>query len=330
MLGLDQVYTLEARDGLRQLAPQSVDCVVTSPPYWATRDYGVPPARWKDGSEVPLGLEPDPEAFVEHLCEIFDEVARVLKTTGTLWVNLGDGYCFSERRSATREPDRIGTSARDSVITELHGRGFANKSLCLIPERFALAMAKRGWIVRNRIVWHKPNHMPTSARDRFACSWEHVFLFARSERYYFDLDAVRQPHRTAGPRQFRADDRPQPTSPYWVVTHRPGPPSGDRHARHVNGRNPGDCWMIPTKASRSGHPASFPEAIVERPILAGCPSNGVVLDPFLGSGTTALVAQRLGRRFIGFEIKPEFADLARRQLATASPSTAEPAGATAC
>lgn len=325
MLELDRIYAVDAREGLRQLDAESVDCVVTSPPYWATRDYGVPPVRWADGSEVPLGLESDPEDFVEHLCEVFDEVARVLKEAGTLWVNLGDMYWIPERVSAIRTPAEGSPRLGSSDPCAVRDTGFAKKSLCLIPERFALAMAKRGWVLRNKIVWHKPNHMPSSARDRLACAWEYVFLFTKSIRYFFDLDAVRVPHRPSS-HERRARAPPRATGvPVRGLVRPPG-----AYRLHPLGRNPGDCWSISTGGGRGGHPAVYPERLCERPILAGCPAGGVVLDPFVGSGTTAVVAQRLGRRFIGLEVSPGFAELARQQLASQNGRPRGQAGGTPC
>lgn len=337
MPATDRVLAVDALAGLRQLPRESIDCIVTSPPYWACRDYGVPPVAWKDGSSVPLGLETDPEAFVEHLCEIFDEARRVLKESGTLWVNLGDVYWVPQRVSVVRGLTHAsGAPAPDRAQRNSHLQGFAEKSLCLIPERFALAMAKGGWILRNRIVWHKPNHMPTSVRDRFACSWEYLFFFTKSARYAFDLDAVRVEHRSKPPKHIGTAGVATSAQPLSLIGLRPAPHRGDLRAWHPKGRNPGDCWIIPTKRSASGHPAPFPEALIERPILAGCPRDGLVLDPFAGSGTTGVVAKRLGRRFIGFEPNHRYAEIARARIdlggapaIKGSPSEPAPVGVTA-
>lgn len=311
-LAPNNIYGIEALTALRHLPADSVDCIVTSPPYWACRDYGVPPVMWRDGSAVPLGLETSPVAYVDHLCEVFEESRRVLKDSGTLWVNLGDVYWLPQRVHVVRRAAGQETSRPVASPDSLRDCGLHEKSLCLIPERFALAMVARGWILRNRIAWYKPNHMPSTARDRFACSWEYLFFFTKSPRYAFDLDAVRIDHKTAGPRHPRAMV-PSKQSSRSLIGLRFGPPHGDPHARHVNGGNPGDCWMIPTRPSGRGHPAPFPEPLIERPILAGCPPGGTVLDPFMGSGTTAVVAQRLGRQFLGFEANAAFAAIARRR-----------------
>ena len=415
MLPINEIHAMEAREGLRKLDDNSIDCVLTSPPYWAKRDYESPSTTWSDGDKSPLGLESNADGYVRHLLEVFEEVKRVLKPSGTLWVNLGDSYAglWGNYQSGNERKAIAQTSPA------AFNQSFPDKSLCLIPERFAIAMVECGWILRNIIVWHKPNHMPSSVKDRFTCSWEHLLLFVKSPRYYFELDAVRIPHallargvvksKPAAKREThhvtgkRLPPHPgQPNSmhplgknpaDYWSIspeTRSLGAIIGERGAVKVpggsgwtghpaggqarilrendprwlqpNGKNPGDCWDIVTARRQQAHFAIFPEKLCERPILAGCPkcacsncgmpaanrhecrviaqqgasasdSNknikptdneacdcnapcapGIVLDPFIGSGTTAVVAQRLGRRFIGFEINPHYVQMARNRL----------------
>jgi len=207
-LQLDTIHCKDALDGLRELPNDSIDCVMTSPPYWSQRDYGIPPTTWPDGTEVVLGLEENLCSYVEHLRIIFDEVFRVLKPSGTCWVNLGDTYSGSwGNYGGTRTVAHArlaGKTSKDWIRQGVMNSSFRSpasfkqlvpkKSLCLIPERFALAMAEHGWILRNRIIWHKPNHMPASVKDRFTNSWESLFFFVKARRYAFDLDAVRVPH----------------------------------------------------------------------------------------------------------------------------------------
>lgn len=388
MLSIDKIHCTDALKGLKLLPKESVNCVVTSPPYWSVRDYGIPATKWFDGARCVLGLEPSLTAYVDHLCEVFNEVYRVLKPTGTLWVNLGDTYAGSwgnyapggingAQRPRTPDGDRwrrpaySDTSKRPPSSIKQPVRP---KSLCFIPERFALAMIDRGWILRNRIVWHKPNHMPSSVKDRFTSSWEYLFFFVKSKRYYFDLDAVRVPHKTVvrhnlqlkpgvearpspNPRGRRmpprADERgglhPKGRNPadHWTIPPEtrslgaitgvqgavkvPGgsgwvghPPGGEariireQDTRWLSpaGKNPGDSWEISTQRRRpnGAHFAIYPERLCERPIEAGCPPDGLVLDPFAGSGTTAVVARRLGRRFLGFEINPDYVKMANARL----------------
>ncbi len=331
----DEILCIDAVSGLKRLPDESIDCVVTSPPYWSMRDYGIPETKWSDGSNCVLGLEPELTVYVEHLCEVFDEVYRVLKPTGTLWVNLGDAYagswgnyCPGGIKGLQRSPEETGrrrqcSSAADPSLRlpSSFRQSVQKKSLCLIPERFALAMLKRGWILRNRIVWHKPNAMPSSAKDRFANSWEYLFFFVKSTRYSFDLDAVRVPHKAV--LSAKSDVKPialHRQSPSFRGRRLP-PRVGEPGASHPNGKNPGDYWAIATRPFRTAHVAVFPEALCETPIKAGCPRNGLVLDPFMGSGTTAIVAQRLGRRYLGFEINPDYVKMARARLAEQSTIT---------
>jgi DNA modification methylase len=308
------------------------DCIVTSPPYWAKRDYGV---------TGQYGLEPDPGAYIATLRAVFREARRVLARDGTCWLNLGDSY-----------------SAGSASPTGLHaylGPGLAGRSvpalmvknLLGLPWRVALALQDDGWIIRNAIVWHKPNAMPESVRDRLNCRYELIFLLTRSRRYWFDLDPVRVPHASAKPR-CRAGSRPISSQ------RRPGSPPRGRHpgdaksggsrpgalgrsqlkygshtrevigARrygdsrsgraHPKGRNPGDVWSIPTRPYRGPHFAAFPAEIPARCIKAGCRPGGMVLDPFSGTGTTGLAALALGRRFTGIDLNPAFAELAAGRL----------------
>lgn len=369
-LATDTIHCIDAREGLARLRDGSVDCVVTSPPYWRTRDYGVAQSSWPDGSVCALGLEPDINLYMEHLCVIFDDIKRVLKPTGTMWVNLGDTYHNATKWSAKKKsPQTIaGGNNRDYWTGRCPTQGLPEKCLAQVPFRIAIAMTKRGWILRNDIIWHKPNHMPSSVKDRFTCAWEHLFLFVQQGRYFFDLDAVRVPHKSVYPERSRSGkprvDRPSP----HINGHRPCPRSGEPQSAHPLGKNPGDVWSIPTRPRPLGHYATFPEQLIERPIIVGCPKRvcvrckmpqqtrrifpgaaqgvpsgngksggqesvegtlktvlgckcrkgfepGIVLDPFMGAGTTAVVARRLGRRFIGFELNPEYVKTANQRLA---------------
>lgn len=368
-LPMNRIVCIDALEGLRSLPDECVDCAVTSPPYWALRDYGV---------KGQIGLEPDPEAYLSRLLAIFDEVRRVLTAGGTCWVNLGDTYGgnlpgkpYASRAAGRTSLLRNGT---EHFAARGHARGRWDKCLMGIPERFMLAMLERGWTLRNKVIWHKPNGMPCSVKDRLATKWEYLYFFTKAKRYRFDLDAIRVPHKTKIPStKARPGNRPSPSfagnrmpprggepgayhpkgknpGDCWSISPETrslaamtGPrgavkvPGGSGWVGHVKGgaaaitrnadprwlppkgKNPGDCWEMPTQSCREscrgqGHCAVFPEKLVERPIKAGCPPGGVVLDPFMGSGTTAVVARRLNRRFIGFELNPDYIRLARRRL----------------
>ena len=280
----------DALDVARTLPDGSADCIVTSPPYYRLRDYGV---------EGQYGLEESPAEYVETMRALFSELRRVLANDGTLWLNIGDSY--SDRADAS-----AGVSSRRDRANVLPPRiasGIPPKNLLGIPWRVAFALQDDGWILRNAIVWHKPNAMPEPVTDRLATRHEQVFLFAKSRRYRFDLDAIREPQDSIG-------ERHEGRSGY-----RDGHPSkGGIATRTLNplGRNPGDVWTIPCQPFTASHFAVYPPALAERCILAGCKPGGVVLDPFSGSGTTGLAATKHGRRYIGIDLNPEYLALSLR------------------
>lgn len=258
MLDVNRIYTIDALDGLKKLDDYSVDCVLTSPPYWATRDYGISPRRWSDGTESVLGLEPTCELYVAHLLEVFDEVKRVLKSSGTLWVNLGDVYGGKSMTVSHAKRSRGENSLLPEDLSYMpakgHVRGRWSKCLMAVPERFVLAMLQRGWILRNRICWFKPNHMPESVKDRFTSAWEHLLFFTKSRKYYFDLDAVREPHACL---------RDRPGNNYALAESRRRPSPNPRGVRlpplrhevgglHGKGKNPGDYWPTSPETRRLG------------------------------------------------------------------------------
>lgn len=288
---VNQIYLGNTLKVLKEFRKDSIDCCVTSPPYWNLRDFNVEGEVWDDKQECEhefrlehikqnpsmsgivsgktkvgqgyrnfkrgfckkcnawkgqLGLEPDGDLFVKHLCDIFDEVKRVLKNEGTCWVNLGDTYKKSE------------------------------KSLCIVPQRFAMEMINRGWLLRNIIIWHKPNAMPCAAKDRFTVDFEYIFFFTKSKRYYFEQQ--KETSKEKIPRNKRC------------------------------------VWSICSKGIEGDHCAVYPEKLIETPLKAGCPENGIVLDPFMGSGTTALVALKQNKKYLGIELNPAYQKLAEKRI----------------
>lgn len=275
-----RILNCDVMDGLRQLADQSVHCVVTSPPYWGLRDYGIPGQ---------IGLEPTSDAFVARLVDVFREVKRVLRDDGTLWLNLGDTYT-SGGRSAKRAPQPPGLKPKDLVG---------------IPWRVALALQADGWYLRSDIIWAKPNPMPESVTDRPTKSHEYVFLLSKSERYHYDHEAIQEPFVYSGDCRMK--------TAYAVATAKS---VGTEYRAPVNqnGRNKRTVWSIATSPFAEAHFATFPPELPELCIKAGCPKGGTVLDPFSGAGTTALVADRLQREAIGIELNPEYSALSSRRL----------------
>lgn len=334
----------DATEKLRALPQKSIDCIITSPPYYMLRDYGV---------SDQIGLEPNVELWVDEMRLVCRGLSRVLKDSGSLWLNLGDSF--------SRHP-KYGAPA---------------KGLLAAPERLLLRLMDDGWICRGKVIWAKPNPMPSSVRDRLNMTYEVVYHLVRSPRYFFALDLIREPHRSSR-KKSAGKEITQP--PSWAGQ-LAGKQDGLRRARpdglsgHILGKNPGDVWWLPTRGFRGPHFATFPESLVTRPLIATCPEAicvecgqpwqrevtskrtsatrnggrpspsdrrvnrykatwstlheigalipcgcgapvkpGVVLDPFFGSGTVGVVAERLKRDFIGIELNPDYAALASRRL----------------
>lgn len=313
MLELNKLYCMDCMDGMKEFTDGIVNCCVTSPPYFGLRDYKV------DGQ---IGLEQTPEEYVAKLVDVFREVRRVLRDDGTLWLNLGDSYAGSGKGSAAY-PEHAGDkqgSNKGTVgcrkITAVH-YDREPKNLLGIPWRVAFALQADGWYLRSDIIWAKTNPMPESVKDRPTKAHEYVFLLSKSPKYYFDCDAIREPCTESSVADFMRrktldnkggghgsfeDVRPdlcRRRSDYYASDFK-------RHAR--------DVWIINTKPYRGAHFATFPEELAERCILAGCPARGTVLDPFMGSGTTAKVALENGRNYIGFELNPDYVKIAEKRL----------------
>lgn len=324
----DVIFNTDAASGLGRLPDNSIDCIVTSPPYWQLRDYGFSPilfggrqdcehdfddyaiCRSCGGWLGQLGQEPSREMFLEHLVGIFDECRRVLKSTGTLWVNLGDSYSKLNKYNRTDDwPPGKNTHCLKTLRVDLSMHRVPHKSLCNIPGLFAEMMILRGWILRNEIIWHKPSAVPTPVKDRFTVDFEKVFFFAKSPKYDFRQQFEPYAGSTYGryKRGFNTEDEKS------KVYRELGYPAGVKEI-NSQGRNKRTVWRITTEISHEKHYAPYPQKLIETPIEAGCPPGGVVLDPFLGSGTTALVARRLGRHYIGIEPNPEYVAIARSRL----------------
>jgi site-specific DNA-methyltransferase (adenine-specific) len=265
-----------------------------------------------------LGLEPTIDLYIKHLCDIFDEVKRVLKNQGTCWVNLGDTYytksgsSFENDMLSKKNADEVRKTTGINTANLVRGRGLLpSKCLTQIPSRFALEMCNRGWILRNEIIWHKPNVMPSSVKDRFTVDFEKLFFFTKSKKYWFEpqYEQYSGPMNRWGGDQLKAKGKST-----WDA----GTGQGTYRERNMRpnplGRNKRAVWRIPTKPYKEAHFATFPEALIETPIQAGCPKQGVVLDPFMGSGTVAVVSKKSGRNFIGVELNPDYIAIAQKRL----------------
>lgn len=274
-----------------------------------------------------IGAEKSPVEFVAALVAVFREARRVLADDGTLWLNLGDSYSGGGRSTV----DTNGGKARARGHAEARPvSGLPGKNLLGIPWRVAFALQDDGWTLRNSIIWHKPNAMPESVTDRLSTRHENLFLLSKGQRYWFDLDAIREPAATMQPDNpgYRAngksDRRRKPhASPPGQTPQTNLIPTGTRHSRSDEaGRNPGDVWTIATQPFSEAHFATYPPALPERCIQAGCKPGGTVLDPFSGSGTTGLAASRHGRRYVGIDLNRDYLDMSlRTRLAQPSLTT---------
>lgn len=352
-------------DRFKEIPDNSVNCVVTSPPYWGLRDYGV-------GGQ--LGSEKTSDEFVENLVKVFREVKRVLKKDGTLWLNLGDSYAGSgcgldadgtwnpgngdykqgtHRNNQNQMKRKVNESSFSKKRIEAGAIGNAwvkpppglkQKDLVGIPWRVALALQADGWYLRQDIIWSKPNPMPESVIDRCTKSHEYIFLLSKSKSYYYDSKSIREPLASSSVSRLSQDvknqegsDRvPGKSNGKMKAVVRKDKPNGwsnsdnyheadpryrkredNNNSYEFSDRNKRSVWTIATKPYKEAHFATYPEELIEPCVLAGCPGGGLVLDPFLGSGTTASVAKRLGRNWIGIELNPDYVKIAKKRISSA-------------
>lgn len=282
---------------LKTLESESVDCIVTSPPYYGLRDYGTGSAQ--------IGLEETPEMFVEKLVAVFSECKRVLKNGGTLWLNIGDSYAGNCSRVST---GRAGMGAQRECISKRTGA--KTKDLIGVPWLLAFALRADGWYLRQDIIWAKPNPMPESVTDRCTKSHEYIFLLTKNPKYYFDNEAIQE-------------------DSIWKNDKRSGNGRIEYEGKRTTNnntmaqqsfvtiyekKNKRDVWNVATQPNKEAHFATFPEKLIEPCILAGCPKGGIVLDPFCGSGTTGIVSVRHERDFIGIELNPEYVEMSERRI----------------
>jgi len=310
-----KVLNGDCLEQLRALADQSMHCCITSPPYFGLRDYG------HDGQ---IGLEPTPEEYVAKIVEVFREVRRVLRDDGTLWLNLGDSYAASGRGGGggSFQNDDVGRKVTVDNQRRAPVAGFKPKDLLGIPWRVAFALQTDGWYLRQDIIWHKPNPMPESVTDRCTKAHEYMFLMAKSARYYYDAEAVKEqsvdPSGSAARYAYAFSGRPAGA----VVC--PNDKDGQRYSPRGRRefsptRNRRSVWTITTKPYKGAHFATFPPDLVEPCVLAGCPKGGTVLDPFGGSGTTGAVAIEHGRNAVLIEINPKYVELIHKRITQTQP-----------
>lgn len=307
----DEQVTLllgDALEVLTQMPDASVDCIVTSPPYYGLRNYQ---------AEGQYGLEASPQEYVTQMRKVFTEARRVLTDDGTCWINLGDSYSYSYPPGSSGRQGSSGYRAGRThhAIEGLPGtRALPPKNLMMIPARVALALQGDGWILRSDIIWHKTNAMPESVRDRCSNRHEHLFMLTKSARYHFDLDAIREPV-TGGSHGHTAATNERRRAKAQGVGLGRNASSKSTLGKAGETRAPGDVWAMSVSRTVQAHFATFPMELPIRCIKAGCRAGGTVLDPFSGSGTTGEAARKLGRRYIGIDINPDYHDLAVARFA---------------
>jgi DNA modification methylase len=326
----------DCRETMRRWAQEGVkvQTCVTSPPYYGLRDYG---------HEGQLGLEETPEQYIANMVEVFRCVKDILADDGTLWLNIGDSY-YNYRPGKGQALVQQSVANNDQDLPQVCARrgnkleGLKEKDLIGIPWMLAFALRADGWYLRQDIIWHKPNPMPESVQDRCTKAHEYIFLLSKSPKYYYDIEAIKEPvldvslarmQRGVSDSHKNVNGAPGQT-PHSMNKPRPNmknvQPDGQTpnsfHVRRQNGeadevyenRNKRSVWTVTTKPYEGAHFAVFPSDLIEPCIMAGAPVGGIVLDPFMGSGTTAQVAQDLGRQYMGCELNPDYAELQKKRL----------------
>jgi len=292
-----KVYVGNVLDRLKDIPEKSINTVITSPPYWGLRDYG-------EGDQ--LGLEETPEEFAENLVKVFREVKRVLRDDGTVWLNLGDSYSSGGRTTTTNQSLR--GDKNYGVTRPKPNKNIKPKDLIGIPWRVAFALQQDGWYLRQDIIWHKPNPMPESVKDRCTKAHEYIFLLSKNVKYYFDNEAIKE-------------DAKYPQGPNSPKNIKKGVGNFGMDTREglskigaLSKKNKRSVWTVTTKPFKDAHFATYPKDLIEPCILAGCPENGTVLDPFGGSGTTCIVSEENKRNSIMVELNPDYVEIAKNRI----------------
>lgn len=335
-MNINFIYCGDSLNVLKTLPDKSINCCVTSPPYWGLRDYG------NDGQ---LGLEKTPEEYVDKMVAVFKEVRRVLRDDGTLWLNLGDSYNGRGKAGNGEYQNKHTEFGKPSVHKERFGvptniKNLKPKDLVGIPWMVAFALRADGWYLRQDIIWHKPNPMPESVTDRCTKSHEYIFLLSKSQKYYYNQESIletatgydgRKDTLMKGSNKYKTGVVPNQSEHTTAASGHErwrfknlqdkGQQTQSMHENRLNGyeylspvRNKRSVWTVNTKPFKEAHFAVFPEELIVPCIKAGCPEGGIVLDPFMGSGTTAVVSRKLNRNFIGIELNEKYIQISQKRL----------------
>lgn len=303
----------DALETLKNFPDESINCSITSPPYYGLRDYH---------KKEQIGREKTVEEYLDRLINVFREVRRVLKKDGTCFIVIGDSYAGTSSKKEQRDPKYPkGRNGQNPSITQ-KVLGYKSKDLMGIPWRLAFALREDGWYLRSDIIWHKENAMPEACRDRPTRSYEHIFLLSKSPRYYYDYDSMAEPMKEVSKKRYvrgRSEENKYLNENSGAKiqkineARKYGQYKGDNIPQFRNKR---DIWTINTTSFRGNHYAAFPPKLAEICVIAGCPKGGIILDPFIGSGTVGLIALLHNRKYIGIELNEEYVDLARKRIET--------------
>ncbi len=300
---IDTILYGDCRETLKNLTNLSVQTCVTSPPYYGLRDYG--------GEEKQLGQENSPKEYIDNLVNVFRIIKDKLSDDGTLWVNLGDSYYNYRPGKGQSYPKQSVSKTKQDLPDKCNKRGnkldgLKEKDLIGIPWMFAFAMRDDGWYLRQDIIWHKPNPMPESVKDRCTKSHEHIFLFSKNKKYYYDNEAIKEPVK----QDWGTRDRTK--GKYHNIGSGLSPHSG--LSKSYDRKNKRDVWSVTNKPYKGSHFAVFPPDLIEPCILAGSREGDLILDPFIGSGTTAMVSKKHNRHYIGCELHEEYQELIQQRV----------------
>ena len=310
MIQTDVILNQDCLTALREMPDNCINCCMTSPPYYALRDYGI------DGQ---IGWEATPREYVERLTEVFREIRRVLTPDGTFWLNIADTYCGKGNQGDSLDPKYPNGRTGQTVGLNRTVEGCKSKDMIGVPWMLAFSLRDDGWYLRSDIIWMKSNPMPESVKDRPSRCYEHIFLLTKSRRYYYDAESIAESVAASTPARMRrgVGDHNKYSSDIPGLRHQTinnARPPQWTEVSLLTMRNKRDVWQINTVPYKGDHFAAFPPKLAETCILAGCPEHGITLDPFFGSGTTGYAAKKLNRHYIGIDLNPDYCELARQRI----------------
>jgi DNA modification methylase len=341
---LDTIIQGNTFEVLKEFPPQSVDCIMFSPPYWSLRYYKIEDVEI-DGWKGQFGLEQHPQQYVDHMVYLCKLLKPILKNEGSMWINIGDCYYTKSgsnyagsTEQFTQHAQKVGLPIGNQLRELFKSNWLQSKQLLCIPERIITRLQdEQGWILRNKVIWYKTNAVPDSVKDRLRVTWEYLYHLVKQDKYYYDLDSIREPYEEASKERYKyaivnisIKEKEAQEAKMKMEAQKKGysEHSASRTITglhkpkylkmHPLGKNVGDMWSIPTSSSfyrGIKHSATYPEQLCIKPVLATCPvGTGIVLDPFIGSGTTAVVAKNLHRHFIGIELNKEYIEIAMKRI----------------